>query len=602
GLAAALLLGTSLGPTAAWRHAPIGAGRVHFEDRSTANLEAFLRTRRRAIAWAADGLESSVAIDEGRGVALVVNGKSDGHARGDAGTMVMGGLIGTLLHPDPQRVLVVGLGTGTSAGWLAGVPSVERVDVVELERAVLEAARASAPVNRNVLANPKVRITINDAREVLLTTPHRYDVVFSEPSNPFRAGVASLFTAEFYQSAVQRLRPGGIFLQWLQAYEVDAQTVRTVYATLATVFPWVETYQTMSGDLLLVGRRTPIVYDVPTLRRRLAEPIYRDALALAWRTEGLEGLLARYVASPALARDVARASAGINTDDRTLIEFDFARSVGRSAGFAVDALRALAAARGAHRPELVDGSVDWERVEDQRLAMLAAEGVVPQVRPDYDEARRARVTALAAFVAGDLAGARAAWLRQPKEPEGPAELALVASALAEAGDERAVPYIERLRAYQPLEAHVATALLGWAQGRVPEAAVSLEAALRGYHDDPWPLPLLMRQASALAVGVASRDPAAGERLLAAMKRPYALSMLEDRRVRDALAIASLVGFERHCRDLLASWEPWVPWAADALSARLSCYERTGDPRAWPARRDLERFRAGEPLPIDAGLS
>jgi spermidine synthase len=405
GAAAALLLATSLGPTAAWRHAPIGAGRVHFEQRGPTEIEAFLRTRRRAVRWSADGLESSVAIDEAAGAALVVNGKSDGHARGDAGTMVMGGLIGALLHPDPRSALVVGLGTGASAGWLAGVPSIERVDVVELERAVLHAAEVAAPVNRNMLHDPKVHITINDAREVLLTTPQRYDVIFSEPSNPFRAGVASLFTREFYQAAAQRLRRAESSSSGCGRW-VDAQTVRTVYATIAGVFPWVETYQTMSGDLLLLASLTPVTHDVTALRARLAEPIYRQALALAWRTEGLEGLLARYVANPILARDIAAAVGDwVNTDDRTLIEFDFARSVGRSANFAVDSLRALAAARGANRPLLANGSVDWNRVEDQRLAMLAAEGVPPPERADYDAERRARVAALDAFTAGNLPGA-----------------------------------------------------------------------------------------------------------------------------------------------------------------------------------------------------
>ena len=72
----------------------------------------------------------------------------------------------------------------------------ERVDVVELEPAILEVARYCAPVNRNVLNNPKVRMQIGDAREVLLTTKERYDIIFSEPSNPYRAGVASLFTRE----------------------------------------------------------------------------------------------------------------------------------------------------------------------------------------------------------------------------------------------------------------------------------------------------------------------------------------------------------------------------------------------------------------------
>jgi spermidine synthase len=603
GVTAYLLLALSLGPTAAWRHAPIGAGRVHLDGRTVTEVEAFLRTRRRAVPWSADGLESSVAIDEGIGVALVVNGKSDSHARGDAGTTVMGGLIGAALHPDPRSALVIGLGTGSSAGWLAGVPSIERVDVVELERAVLEVARVSAPVNRDVLADPKVHITINDAREVLLTTPQRYDVIFSEPSNPFRAGVASLFTREFYQAVAERLQPGGVFLQWLQAYEVDAQTVRTVYATLASVFPWVETYQTMAGDLVLLATFTPVVYDVPALRARLAEPIYRQALGFAWRTEGLEGLLARYVAGPALARDMAGAvGPDLNTDDRTLIEFDFARSVGHAAGFSIDSLRALAVARGAGRPALSGGTVDWERVDDQRLAMLAVEGVAPYRRPGGDAARAARATALAAFAADDLAGARTAWLRQAKEPDGPAELAMVASALAEGGDERALPYIERLRTVEPVEAAVAAALLLWHQQRIPETARLLEMALRGYHHDPWPLPQIMRRALRLAVDMGSVDKAAGERLLAQLETPFAVSMLEDRRLRDALALAELVGFERHCRGLLAAWEPYFPWAEDALRLRVRCYERTGDARLDTARRELDRFLRTQPVPLATGLS
>jgi spermidine synthase len=600
--AVAGVLLTAMGPTAAWRHTPIGAGRVKFQDRTQSDVEAFLRSHRRAVPWEADGLESSVAIDEGGGVALVVNGKSDGHARGDAGTMVMGGLIGAILHPHPTSALVVGLGTGASAGWLAGVPSIERVDVVELERAVIEVARVVGSINRNVLADPKVHITINDAREVLLTTPRRYDIVFSEPSNPFRAGVASLFTREFYQAAGQRLTAGGVFLQWLQAYEIDAQTVRTVYATLASVFPWIETYQTMSGDLLLVASFSPLRYDVPTLRARLAEPIYAQALALSWRTEGLEGLLGRYVAGPQLARDVAAAVGGyLNTDDRTLIEFDFARSVGRNSSFSIDSLRALARARGAHRPTLTGGPVDWERVEDQRLAMLAAEGVAPQALPGSDAARQARAAALAAFASGDLAGARTAWLQQTKKPDGPAELALVAVAFAEGGHERAPEYIERLRAVQPAEAAVAAALLAWHEQRVPDVARFVEMALYAYHQDPWPLAHVMRHALTLAHGVARTDRAAGERLLAQLDTRFAVSMLEDRRLRDALLLAQVVGFEKHCRRVLDAWEPHFPWAEEALRARVRCYELTRDPRLALARYELDRYLAGLPLAVGAGL-
>src|SRR5439155_17044467 len=136
-----------------------------------------------------------------------------------------------------SRALVVGLGTGSSAGWLAAVPSIDRVDVVELEPLVLDVARACGPVNHNALTNPKVRITIGEARETLLTSRDRYDIIASEPSNPFRAGVASLFTLEYYRAAADRLTDDGVFAQWVQAYEIDTRTLRTIYSTLAAVFP-----------------------------------------------------------------------------------------------------------------------------------------------------------------------------------------------------------------------------------------------------------------------------------------------------------------------------------------------------------------------------
>src|SRR5205814_5181305 len=140
---------------------------------------------RRATKWEREGVESSVALNAEAGLAFVVNGKIDGNAQIDAGTQMMGGLVGAVIHPSPKRALVIGLGTGETAGWLADAPGVERVDVIELEPAILEVATWCAPVNRNVLANPKVHIHIGDAREYLLVDDARYDVVFSEPSNPY---------------------------------------------------------------------------------------------------------------------------------------------------------------------------------------------------------------------------------------------------------------------------------------------------------------------------------------------------------------------------------------------------------------------------------
>ena len=175
------------GPTAVWRHSGIGAGRATATLESSNQFRDWVHAQQRAIVWDEDGIESSVALAaEPNGYAFIVNGKSDGSARGDAGTQVMLGLLGAILNPGARRSLVIGLGTGSSAGWLGAVPGMDRVDVVELEPLIVDVARACDAVNRDVLRNPKVHVTIGDARETLLTgrdalRPHRVGAVQSVP-------------------------------------------------------------------------------------------------------------------------------------------------------------------------------------------------------------------------------------------------------------------------------------------------------------------------------------------------------------------------------------------------------------------------------------
>src|SRR5262245_63175241 len=120
----------------------------------------------------------------------------------------MSGMLGAILHLAPKKALVIGLGTGSSAGWLGAVPELERVDVAELEPSIERVARDCAIVNRDVMDNPKVHIVVGDAREILLTSRARYDLIFSEPSNPYRAGIASLFTSEYYREVSSHLEQG----------------------------------------------------------------------------------------------------------------------------------------------------------------------------------------------------------------------------------------------------------------------------------------------------------------------------------------------------------------------------------------------------------
>ena len=598
-----LLFLRASGPTAAWRHSGIGAGRagISVQGSSPNDLENWGRSRRRAILWEAEGVESTVAVSSLEGLAFIVNGKADGHAYADAGTQVMGGLLGALVHPDPRRAMVVGLGTGSTAGWLGAVPSIERVDVVELEPAILRVGRDCAAVNHGVLDNPRVHVMIGDAREVLLTTRERYDIIFSEPSNPYRAGISSLFSQDFYAAAIERLSPGGIFLQWLQAYEVDAQTVRTAFATLASVFPEVETWATEGGDLVLMASRQPIPFDVPRLREKVAQEPFKSALEKVWRVGDLEGVLSHYVAAAGLARELGKQEGPtINTDDRNLLEFGFARNVGHDVGFSDLTLLAVAHARHEDRPALLGGPVDWDSVDEQRRAfeiiVHRTPGVPAGAPPDVVK----RAQAYVSYGARDPRGVVAAWREQPRPAARSFELGMLADALTDVGDADALPLVEKLRVFEPTEADALTARLLFHQGRPADATGALEAAFRAYRDDPWPRLEVMHRSLDLAMDLA-RDPALGRRMYDALKEPFAVRLLEDERRAARLSLAGQIDFRGLCSEALALYEPNVPWSKQLLTIRYQCYAPGGGARAKKAEEDLVTFVRAEPPSFGEGL-
>ena len=585
------------GPTAVWRHSAIGAGRAPRDVFASANqLRAWEHFNRRMIHWERDGVESSVALAaEDNGYAFIVNGKSDGSARGDAGTQVMLGLLGALRHPKPARALVIGLGTGSSAGWLAAIPSMERVDVVELEPVVLDVARASTPVNHGAMSNPKLHVTIGDARETLLTSRDRYDVIASEPSNPFRAGVASLFTVEYYQAAAARLTEDGVFAQWVQAYEIDAPTLRTIYATMAAVFPQIETWQTTQGDLVLIATARPAGSGAAALRARIAEDPFKSALANAWRAVDINGVLAHFLATDALARAFAATPrVEINTDDRNLVEFGLARSVG-SGRFLVAQIRDLARTMNASRPLLdSDADIDWPATQTAWGNSVEWDAQTRGLPPASPEEGQRRDALRRYYQAGDLAGARDIWRKAAPQPRDPWELAMAADLEADAGSDAALALIEQLRAYQPAEADTILATLRLRQSRFEESAAALESAFLRLRDDPWPITLYKRKALALATQLTDRHRAASARLFEALRQPYALHALGDMRLLTLTELSNRFDAAGTCRVPIGALEPHVPWTGTFLIARRDCYQATNDPRLARATREVLDYFAHEP--------
>jgi len=592
---------TAEGPTAFWRHSPIGLGMLDnsFEDRN--GFRDSVHAHNRTLYWETDGRESSVGLDETNGWSFIVNGKSDGSAREDAATMVMSGLLPAALHPNPKKVLVIGHGTGTSAGWLAEVESIEQVDVIEIEPAILEVAEACRAVNFDVPDNPKVNLIIGDGREHLLTSSERYDIIFSEPSNPYRAGISSMFSQEFYEGVTKRLEDDGIFVQWFQGYHVDAELVRTAYATMASVFPVIETWTVHYFDMAFTASRKPIQHDRARIEKRLTEHPFADGLRYTWGVSGIEGLYSAYIANPDFARSVAAEEGSwINTDDRPLIEFGFARNAGRTGLFSIANLRRLAVARGEHRPPGLEG-IDWTQVADLAGARsVAMSGKPPEPRGLPDDAA-ARSWARRAYADERLEEACEHWFSQPQPPRSEIDLLLVVECLAETAQPQAADLLPGLAAARPVEAAAISARLFARTGRPQEAASELQRALVAFRDDPWVHTTVMARALDLTVELSRGSPALGEALFEALSQPFSARILEESRKEVRLQVALAIRSTAVCTEAFLAFEPWPPWQEGFLSKRCSCYTAAGHEMADEACAQLQEWHAGAPAQLEAGL-
>jgi len=358
----------------------------------------------------------------------------------------------------------------------------------------------------------------------------------------------------------------------------------------------VETWQTLTGDLLLVGSRTKPRHDLERLRSRLGLEPYRTALKDAWRTDRLEGVLARFVAGPGLAVKL-QAGTPVDTDDRNRLEFGFARSLGASGLLDAGAVRAAALEAGASLPEVEGGDYDPLRVLDERLSLFSGLGEAPP-RPQHGvEGLLRRADAHLLWTRRSRRAALEAWRGQEAEPLGPNELALVAEVTADAGEERATGYIEALRAYQPAEADACLGRLRLRQGRMEESLAALESAFTRYRTDPWPAAHSMQGALDAALELAGQKPELAQRLVAALREPFALRLLDEIRMEEAFLLGSTGEPGPDCVRLLEPVEPEVPWTAAWLNYRMRCYAKTGDDRVVGAVKDVDRFEAftREPL-------
>ena len=275
--------------------------------------------------FVADGLNASIAVNRTDNyLALTTNGKVDASSA-DTPTQLLLGHLGAVVDQAPRHVLIVGFGSGMTISAVARYPDVQHIDCVEIEPAVIQAAPYLEKLNRGVLRDPRVHVVLDDARNFLLTSREQYDLIISEPSNPWIAGVATLFTDEYYAAARNHLTPGGRFVQWIQAYSLDPADLRMILATLSRHFPENTVWRVPGGDLIALNRTetTPMNFD--RLRTLWQTPDLReDYETLELRHP--EGLVAYYALNDSAVRRIAAGSV-LNTDDRTLLEYHAPRSL-----------------------------------------------------------------------------------------------------------------------------------------------------------------------------------------------------------------------------------------------------------------------------------
>jgi spermidine synthase/MFS family permease len=220
--------------------------------------------------YARDDADASIAVGErDQERVLRVNGKPDATNGGDLATQLMVAHVPMMLHPDPRKVMVVGLGSGATAGAVLRYEGAT-AEVAEVSREVVRAAAFFEGVNDQVLQNPRMSLTVVDAREYLLLSDEAYDVIVSEPTNVWVPGVAALFTREFYDLAKTKLRPRGLFAQWLQLYSSQPGLVASVAVSLQQSFPYVSAWMISDGDLMFLAGQERPAFDPGKFAARLA--------------------------------------------------------------------------------------------------------------------------------------------------------------------------------------------------------------------------------------------------------------------------------------------------------------------------------------------
>lgn len=245
---------------------------------------------------------------------LTIDGKVDASNGKDMSTQILSAHIPLKLNKNPENILVIGLASGVTVGSITQSSKVKNIAVAEIEPAVVKAANEFRRYNHNALEDPRVNLILDDGRHHLSVSNVNYDVIISEPSNPWLSGPSRLFTYEFFLQAASRLSQKGVFAQWIQLYGISTELLKTEIRTFLKVFPYVHLYQVSAGDLLIVGSLTQLSRDTAPESEKMSKDLQRI-------DKKPSELMSHFITARAeLATWVN--DGVLNTDNRNLLEFE----------------------------------------------------------------------------------------------------------------------------------------------------------------------------------------------------------------------------------------------------------------------------------------
>jgi spermidine synthase len=381
-LAGAVLIAIAIVPH--WDPALLSSGAYKYASQLRgSNLESAL-TAGDLLSYR-EGSTGTVAVRRLTGtISLAIDGKVDASNAGDMLTQRMLAHVPLLLHPNPTRAAIIGLGSGVTLGSALRHP-ISEATVLEISPEVVAASSFFETENHHALSDPRTRVIVGDGRTHLMLGTQTYDVIVSEPSNPWMAGIASLFTREFFEGARARLAPGGLLCQWAHTYDISNADLRSIVATFLSVFPDGTLWLVGDADVLLVGSTEPLDTRIDGIAAAMRRPGVAEDLASIGATRPFS-ITSLFVAEGEALKAWAN-GAPLQTDDRSALEFSGPRSIfGTARDDNAAALRKLAAE--SPKPSAVAGALASATTEDFRdrgFMLLKAEAF----QPAYDDLGRA---------------------------------------------------------------------------------------------------------------------------------------------------------------------------------------------------------------------